>query len=594
MMIAYCATLPFSIAHLDLARDIAYGLGISRGTAFPVEGPVLASAIHAGPIWFYLLSLPLLVSPTWLAVSLFIGVVASLKFPLAYVLGSRLADRQTGVLWALLLLFPGWMTLESVLQNHASLVATCTLAFLIALTAYARTGSRLLVAAAALLFSLALHAHPSTIGLGLLLAAALAYRAWRSPPAATLDVVAAAASAIAPFLPYVVSQLASGASDIDRALTFIQNASLIGSWRNVDDVLIGTLLGGTRFVTETFVTGSPAGVIAAIMLGCLLLLCAVVGHAIDLANARRRLLLVAAVVSTLLVTLTVAVLRLWTPYYMTFVVWVLVTGIVAAGVRASLAHQLLRWPTATVIALGVAGIAVTQVCMARTIDRGEYAFAFFPLFDVKQPFQAGTPMPFATARALRRSGKALCAEETIAAHGSLAVHLLHDYALEARLACGRAAHIRLGGESGTKLVGVSRRIRRALGVPADRAVGPIGVLPVVQVIQPRTGIPVPDPSTYPPVGGIYRDAPPQPIRFTARADEAVLVTDMFFAFGNAPTAAAFANGERVEPAARDLVSTAFVCSRCAADAAVDWRLDVASPAIERVDIVTFAIPESRR
>jgi hypothetical protein len=66
----------------------------------------------------------------------------------------------------------------------------------------------------------------------------------------------------------------------------------------------------------------------------------------------------------------------------------------------------------------------------------------------------------------------------------------------------------------------------------------------------------------------------------------VLVTDMYFAFVAPPAVTATANGAAAPPVARDRVSTAFQCTQCQPGSTVKWRIQVTTPAVERVDIVT--------
>src|SRR5206468_1414961 len=118
LMVMYVGAIPFSIVHMDLARDMGIAHTIVTGEALPLQGPVFASAAHLGPVWYYLLAMLLWLTHSWLGTMLAIGAIASLKFPLAYMLGSRLIDGTFGLLWALMLTLPGWNTFESIYLLH--------------------------------------------------------------------------------------------------------------------------------------------------------------------------------------------------------------------------------------------------------------------------------------------------------------------------------------------------------------------------------------------------------------------------------------------------------------------------------------------
>ena len=590
----YAATLPFSIMHLDLARDIAHGLAIARGETFPLEGPVLASSVHAGPLWYYLLAIPLAVWPAWLSVALFVGALAALKFPLAYVAGTRLVDRSTGLIWALLLLFPGWMTFESVIQNHASLVATSSLAVLVATLGYLRSASRRHLALAGFLFGVALHAHPSTAGIGVLLLLAIAWRMRRAQAGGFRDVGIVAACAFFPFLPYFWSQAATGFPDFTRAAAFVGDPGSIGSVAKLPAMLWATLVGGGGVVARDLLSRLPAAPLLVLASTVLLLGTSAWGLAAALKARTRRATILAGLAAVLVLAVSVTLIRAVTPFYMTYVVWTVAAGVVAVGLRSCERLPSGRWLASGALAVACGLAVVTQAGVADTLRRGAYPFAFFPLFDVKAAGEAGAPMPFLVARAGSASGRLLCNEPATAAHGSYAVHLFHVYAMEMHLTCDRSETVALGGAAGAHKAGVSRSIASGLEFAAVDRIGPLMLLPVGRVVNPQRGGRIPAAGTYPPITPRF-DAPALHVfDFEAPQEEAVLVTDLYFAFVAPPIVTATANGAPVGFAARDRVSTAFRCTECARGTSVKWRVSVTTPAVERVDIVTVRSAEPLR
>jgi hypothetical protein len=479
------------------------------------------------------------------------------------------------------------MTFEAVVQNHASLVATLTLAVLVFALRYFDTGSRSALGVAGLLFGLALHAHPSAAGLGLLLLAAVGWRARRTGASWLADLAIAGFGAIVPFAPYLWSQASSGFPDFTRAAAFVGDPGSIGSLVHMPALLGAMFVGGGQVVASDLVGQLPTAPDVVLVATLLVLFASACGIVAALNQPTRRATIVAGLTAMLVLAASVAAIRAVTPFYMTFVVWTIAAGVLAAGLRFCSRLPIVRWVAFGALALLTVTIVTTQAGVADTLRRGAYPFAFFPLFDVKARWQPGAPpMPFLVARASSESGQLLCEEPSVTAHGSYAVHLFHVYALEAQLGCGRNGNVALGGTGGPHKAGVSDTIASRLGFTAAGRLGPLLLLPVAQVVSPTRGAPTPPLATYPPIA-LRFDAPaPHVFDFEASQSEAVLVTDMYFAFVAPPAVTATANGTAAAPVARDRVSTAFQCTQCQPGSTVKWRIQVTTPAVERVDIVT--------
>jgi len=583
----YLLPIPFSIMNFDLARDVAIAFSVASGDTWPMEGPMFAGAIHAGPLWYYLFAIPFVFVPSVLPALLWIGALAALKIPLAYMIGARFVDRPTGLLWAMLLILPGWETFESITVLHPSLVATCTLAFLWLVLSYVRDGRPAHLVASGLALAIAFHAHPSTFGLAFLLLAAIIFgHQQKKLPWTTYAWLALAT--IAPFLPYLVFQAYTGFPDWYGGANYLTNGRNLGDARSVPGDFFGLFATGPVTVADGFASGITG--MTWMMFGAygFVYCAAAAGLAISLVNGRRRLVVAGTLTVFLVLLIAVALIRADTPYHMTYVLWVFASGLIALGLRAWFDFR--AWRLVALLAMTFAGIwtITMQANVAISLERGAYRFALLPLFDIKQPRQHGAPMPFVPAYALAANGERLCAAPDVVAHGVLAVHLLHDYAIEARLACGDTSHVYLGGKGApdsTHWAGISRVIVDTLNLPMRVWIGPVGVTSIVQVIQPAAGTRVPTLQQYPPATDRNEPEVRNTVEFDAASDEIVLVTNTYFTFSPGPRVEATANGVPVPVAARDQASLAYACTSCADG--VRWRLDITAPELDRVDIVTI-------
>ncbi|HEX3137698.1 MAG TPA: glycosyltransferase family 39 protein, partial [Casimicrobiaceae bacterium] len=153
-MAIYIASSYFGAAGPDTTRDVAAALAIRDLGALPLHGPLLAGTAHLGPLWFYLLSLPMLLARSWVGVAVFVAVIGSLQFPLAYAAGRRLIDRRFGILWCALLTLPGWGSFQLVGFSHTNMVPTCSMLALYALVRLAQQRRPRWLVVSALAFSL--------------------------------------------------------------------------------------------------------------------------------------------------------------------------------------------------------------------------------------------------------------------------------------------------------------------------------------------------------------------------------------------------------------------------------------------------------
>jgi hypothetical protein len=446
---------------------------------------------------------------------------------------------------------------------------------------------------------LSLHAHPSTFALALV-ALPFIFRPWWTAPTKWRDLVVAAFAFLLPFLPFFASQAAAGSPDIRGAVDYFAASGGLGKLSDIPGVMRGILVTGPELIARSVLRiGGPWSEAWSVFYA-LLWACAAAGLVSPLSAPQTRRAAIAGIAIVVVIAVSVVLIRAVTPYYMSFVVLTLLLGLAAFGLRAAMATPGFRYLAYAVVGGAALLPIILALGAARTLSNGSYPFAVWPLFDVRKPYQEGAPLPFAPAYALAPIADALCPSATVAAHGALAFHLLHDYGLETKLRCATPPNIRLGGaepRDATHVAGISRRVLRGAlkdwsGVQTIANAGPLSLVPVKQIVNPATGESTAPPGTFPPTRYTFGAAERVTLQFDARCDEIVVVTNMYYAFASDPKVVATLNGNKVESTAADALSVAYVCSGASPESVAAWQLQIESPAPDRVDVITV-VPAKR-
>ena len=577
----------------DTARDVAAALAISDLAALPLHGPLLAGTSHLGPVWFYLLALPIVIHRSWLSVGLFVAFIGSLQFPLAYATGRRLIDRRFGLLWCALLALPGWGSFQLVGFSHTNLVPTCSMLVFYALVRLERERRPRWLVVAALAFSLALHAHPTTIALAPVIAI-VALSAMPGFGALLRWGTVAVLVALLPFAPLLADRAAAPAPLAAQVAEYVGSTMHASNLLDTGPLLWGTLVRGPRIVAEAFVAAAPWTSASAVVAVLALELAALAGLAFA---ARRQPLPVAAAV---LLTLAVAALTAWlrpaTPFYMTYAVLPFLAGLGALGLYGLCTGLRER---GSALLTGIVGMmlmlyAAFGVGIATTIASGDVALDVASRLDVKKEDAAPTPAePWLSAHAVDASGALLCGQRgPIVLHGAYA-YLEHVYlGLDHRLRCG-ILDVHLAGiepVTGVHLVGIARPGWRALGWMPPIYVGGIGVTHAAEVLWPPRGLLPPDGSVYPPPAIASVPLRTVAVDAAVQGDRALIVALPYVPWMMPPQIEVTVNGIAQAPVARDVTAAVYTCRDCVGAAAVAWRISIASSAPERVDVVTIAPP----
>ena len=577
--------IPYAASHMDLARDMFVAWRFLHGEAVPMEGPILAGTVHLGPVWYYLLALLQLVGRSWFGTIFLLGVLAALQLPLAYLLGKELHSRRAGMLWAIGLVVPSWTTYEWMLPLHPILTPLVVLGFLLCCVRYWRTGKRRYFHGMALAFILALHAHPSNlgcawIGLFVLLRARHPHVTWR-------DFVLAALIVLAPLAPFFYADALRGFEDLRKSGAYLANPEATGSLWNLPSLFVAIVYGGTHYLFDPLTGLGARAAQAAAAIVALGGVFGAAGLVLAVRERRTRAVTLLAIAATLAVLLTVAMIRALTPYYMTSSSHVMIAGLVAIGLSAfgeALAARVLRGLVAASV---IAACLLTTYANARFEIRGAWPFGWWPMFDVRHAPDPTAPLLLTPAYAMDDSGRFLCAQPAPSIHGSYGSQLIHNYAMDMRLTCGRA-DVHVGGaESGrTHWLGLSRAMFAQSGARPAQRIGPIGIVPA-RPVSDNAPLLQPAEPRYPAYRPEVKEPAPRHLSVPLRGGEYLVVSNLAFAFNVEPQVTLTIGGKAVAPAAQDRVAAIYPCAGCAPGVASTAELDIVSGDMFDVDIVVF-------
>lgn len=586
--LAHVAAAPFAGLHLDLARDLFVAQEIVAGRALPMHGPLLAQAFQLGPVWFHAQALVLALTGSLAATATALVAVNSLKIPLAYRLGTRLAGPWTGLLWAALIALPGWHSLMTVFGLHPGLVEPLALACLLACLRLVRQGGRASLAFALLALSLAVNAHPTALVLAVFVAAAVALR-WRAHGPDLPGLALGVGLAALPWLPLLLAAGEGGGVGAG-GIPGIVAAQLRQ---------LGELPARLAGLAQAQVLGLPyglrtlGGLPGAAATGCAILVAALLAVlAVRSAPQWRRRAAWATAGALLVSAAGLVAMRDTLPYYHLGAFWVVLSGALAvacAGAATAGAGAGKRLVGAlAVLALALATLASAGI--VRQQRDGAWPLAFTPMFDLFGAASQPAPRPFLMppVQALDRLGRSWCRRGARSAHGPLGNHLFLGYGIEWRRA-GCAVPVAGGGDPG--LLALPRHMARTAGdAGAGERVGSVVEYPIRRILRPGRVWHPPQTPVYPPrlPESLANDDRPLVVEFLLAAGERVLVGDLVFpAHPDRPPPSAWLDDRPLPPAAGNGGSWLFVCERSDGCAGGRLRLSLEGAGLEWIEVLTF-------
>ncbi len=469
---------------VDSGRDIANAWSVASGRSLPLSGPEIFGTWKLGPAWFYILAVPLALGGGLTSVALWIGLLASLKIPLAFLLGRHHYGLSGGLALAGAVAIPGWNSAGGMVLAHTSVVESAVFAsLLLSLRAFRDpSAARLMLAAAAL--SLAVHAHPTALAVAPWLAAAFVARLRRG--AAVLPLLAGVFLFALPWLPAIYADALAGWPQLEGSRKFAATIDVAARTISVIDMARGLLTGWTPLVADFFLATGP---VTRAVLACFWytgLALAAAGLLKGLLNRQRLTQLLALQWAGSL--WFVAVLREGTPVYMLFATfpfacWAFVDGLsnLLQGRRFTFGAYVL-----------VLAALLLQAAMFHQrnefLQHGTMPVPGAALSDVRAPVGSdGWTRFWLAASDQEAAARSLCGDSH-AAHGELAGVLALGAGVAVERACGVDSGLKFGGKDSRRhLVGLSRSQADLLGIEGRSVVRGWVLVEASEVVYPATG-----------------------------------------------------------------------------------------------------------
>ena len=580
--LGYCGFGLFVGGGYDPGRDVAEAFAIAHDGARPLLGPVFAGHVRFGPLWFWLMALPMFVFPTWLTAAMTAVIIGALQFPLAYATGKRLAGPQLGVLWAAALAMPGWASFETVGFTSTNAMRTGVIATLYCVLRTRDTPHLGWWIAAGLAAAAATHAHPSCAW-GFL---CVVFAAWRAPG----RLVAHVDDRIAAWL----------AAGIGFALLFTPAlfavTSMIGSTRAVaeSNIALANLARLPQLLRSIVWTG-PHAIMSAVfaydaawprIVATLSAALAIVGAlrgmfaAFDNDIAARWGLALTALALTF-----VALIRPVTPLYMAYSILPPYALLVAAGWNA-----FARRHGALFVLPALAAAAVAGAGVVRSMQHGGGRIDTPLIADI---VHSPSTLPVATdiwlpAYSVDRLGRTLCADPS-PVYAALPYALDVFYAMPLRMHCATAIARftdEAAGGSARGRLGLARQRYRELGIEPATVVGGLGMSPVDRVVAAPTHRDLPLSTLYPP--HTYVQGKPQKVEyaFDAPGADLVVVANPLVTWMPDWWVQVTCDGAGVVAATQDLVTQVYACA--SAQPVHHWTIATTAADPHALEIVTFA------
>ncbi len=545
----------------DTARDLIAAWDIVQGVEFPLRGPQLYTTWTLGPIWYYLLALPLWLTQSAALAAVLVALLAGLKFPLAYRLGAEFGGPRTARLGLLAIAMPGWWMFEWLVTSHTNLAATCLLGYALCLLRWSRGAGAGSLVAAALLFSLSVHAHPTSLFWGWLLLAALWSRRGLLGSTLWLHLVLAFAAFMLPFVPMLIDEARTGWPMLTGTRDFVTTRDSPSPWSRLQPFLVALIaVDGKRMAGQFLPELASLRATAVLLLAApwLLALC-------GMFSLRKPLQFRAfAVVAVIAGSLFVLWLRPEVPYWMVYASTPGLAVLLTLGWQSALEFvpaQRRGVADASLLAL-VAGLFL--VFAGSRWNGAAEAWVKVPYrvvgdySDRNQQIDASVPNGAYPVAGQERWVRWLCAQShDMSVHGDGASMLRMTQGALRALHCADDRHWQLGGDQGEAVALYPMFALRAVGLTPQQRFGGMGRVQVAAIVH----------SAQAQTDDLVRAYPPWPL--TQQADQemtltiaatgagVIAVSNLRVVFNGLEAPELVLDGQRVPPLARSAATWFF-------------------------------------
>ncbi len=496
-----------SIGIYDTHRDLYFAQSIVMGTELPLNGPAIYGKMHLGPLWFYVLALPLWLFDNAAAIPVTTAVLGALKYPLAYVLGRHFGGPRSGLLFSAACLFPGWSSFTLMALTHSTVVETTLLLGALAATLFYR--KKTTTGAAALLglaIGLMFHAHPTTLvpAMIMVLLSLVKTHGWKKK---VWHLCIAGGVSFLFLVPMLIGQALYGFPDLPTLTLYGRNEPSWPSLQRMGGLLSSLLFYGGGYVARFWLEWPLSwcrgflwvlgGTFAWVLVGLAL----AIYH-----NPARRWWVAALLVVLLVQTVYVMVLRSITPFWMIFAHLPVLAALCAIGLEEGVGIKKVGLPL-TVITLtfwfGVSMAGLFYLGRASHVlfidNPGPGRQGLMNISDI-EPLGEGQLIRVARISfgELYLIGTKLC--QPVAVYGHYAKFVDESFGAGAARYCGKTDQVALGGKADPSAawVGLRDYAWASLGLEPEEWLGSLGIVRPEKIWGDPEPLPIGNPHIYPP------------------------------------------------------------------------------------------------
>jgi uncharacterized membrane protein YbaN (DUF454 family) len=579
LMLSHALPYAWATVTLDTARDLAAAHRIVDGEVL-LRGPQFNGLFHLGPIWFYLLAPVLALTKSQAWTLLWVGFLAALKFPLAYRIGRSIRDTALGLCLAGLMALPGWSSLGSMFPTHTVMVEAAVLLQLLLMFRLSIGADSNYWAWLGLAGGLALHAHPSAAFVLLLIPVVLWTRRRTFQPTEMIPMLLGALLFALPLLPMVLAEWREGWPAFEPTLAFAKQNGTPYALSTALNIAYGTFVEGPK-VAFGLVEASAWTRCALISMGVL----AVVGL---LGNLRRgghrdRVLLALTLLMPIALSLLLAGLRDYTPFYMGLVLIPFGCMAIAMGMSRL---QLVRAWILVLVTLAVLGSAI----LIAIAEVGRATVNVARTFNVANATPKIVDAALLPAWQLDALGREFCStkrEQVL--HGYLAVLYDASLALGPELKCGKRSGVAFSGPGASASehwLGLPPDLALRLGIQQERTWNDTPKIGV-QALWPEKPLEPADRLHYPHHRGSDKPAFAHQWRVSSAAASVLVTTDLLYPYRVNRVEAVFADQRPARQLASANVTQVWDCDHCSG-ATIQWEVRGTSNDPDVLDIVAIA------